>query len=54
MPLYEVNASFGDYSYGEYVTVDEPALVSDWIEAQFLSLVDDDGTRTVEAAAPPG
>jgi len=49
--LYVCNASFGPYGEGEYVEAEAP-LVSYWIEAQFLSPVDDEGTRLVEVTPP--
>jgi hypothetical protein len=49
--LYVCNTSFGDYAEGEIVTAEAP-LVSDWIEAKFLSPVDEDGNRLIEAATP--
>jgi hypothetical protein len=51
--LFVCNASFGTYSEGEIVTADPP-LVSDWIEAQLLSEVDEDGNRLVEMPPSPG
>lgn len=51
MAKYIVNTTVGDMTYGEIVDLD-PSLFADYIEAQWISPIDDHGNRIVEEPAP--
>lgn len=51
--LYVVNINFDGGTYGEVIRAD-PSLVQDWIDAQFISEVDDRGERIIRVIGPRG
>lgn len=51
--LYVVNMDFDGGTTGEIIRAD-PTLVADWIEAQFISEVDERGERIVRILGPRG
>lgn len=44
--LYVVNMTFDGGTYGEVITAD-PRLVEDWVDAQFITEIDEGGNRIV-------
>lgn len=52
MALYIVNAAVDNLATGEVIDID-PALWQDFIEAQYLSPIDEEGNRIVSVAPVP-